>query len=108
MIKTKEERIHEAQREFDFYDDLLEQLDEAKRGIQESLAAARAALESLPQAHRLVLRRAEVYWISHIQGAIESESGFSGSMHTLQDTIEEITDEACGYEERLVELESQD
>jgi hypothetical protein len=64
--------------------DLAEALTGIKMQIEDLLQQARGELEGTG----LIARRAESYWLAHLQGCLDDR----GCMVTMQDTIDELND----------------
>ena len=62
----------------------IEELEGALKAIRQALDEAR---ETMRRVGGMARERAEAYWIAQIEGCLEGR----GSMHTLQDTIDELT-----------------
>jgi len=69
--------------------DCLESLMEMKNQIQEIIGSAREIVNHAPG---VIGQRAESYWLSHIEQALESEF----SMGSMEDTIQEIRESIKG------------
>jgi hypothetical protein len=66
----------------DTLEEIRDQMDDLMARAEETLRAARGELG-------VIFRRAEVYWLAHINAALESGEG---SMCSMEDTINEITE----------------
>lgn len=85
-----------------FLDELspvIDELEEIKQEISDSVRRARELLRSLKKLGAgSIAKRAEAYWLAHIEGALGNEGEYGrGSMTTMDDTIKEL--EEFGAEE---------
>lgn len=72
---------------------VIDELEEIKYEISDAIQRAGRALRKLGKQKGVgaIAKRAEAYWLAHIEGALGDEGNYGrGSMTTLDDTIKEL------------------
>lgn len=75
------------------FSEFIDELEEVKETISQAINEAARILREAEKAgaSRMIMKRAESYWMAHIASALDKESGYlGGSMTTLDDTIREL------------------
>jgi len=69
----------------------LQELDEARNEMLEKLSEIKELIRNLCEKDRMILKRAESYWLTSIENNLSADSrDFVGSMVNFQNTFDEL------------------
>lgn len=79
--------------------EIIEELEEARDEITDALRRAKIALSHLSKEDKMIVHRAETYWLGHIGAATGVGDRVNRYDTTMQTTIDEIEELAYGTED---------